>query len=101
MVDQHTDNTRLVVWVLWLVGHPENTIGRFVGKRKKQIAGIVNRSPYPNRAAMTMDERRTAIADLMRVRVGDDGKPLDGGLLDRVKLEVLPLRASQVKRRVP
>lgn len=95
----YTERELLIAWVLWLVGHSESAVGQVIGRRKKQVAGLVNRSPYPNRSAMSIEERRVAIAELMLTRYGDDGKPIDGGLLDRVSLTPLQLRSRQVKRR--
>lgn len=95
---RHADSTVYVVWVLWVIGLSEASIGAVVGKRRKQIAGIVSRSPYANRSAMTKDERQKALNDLLMVRHGDDGQPIDGGVLDRVPHKVIELRGRQRKR---
>jgi hypothetical protein len=95
---RHSDRTNYVVWVLWIIGMSERGISEATGKRKKQISGIVNRSPYPNRSAMTDKERQAALDELLLVRIGEDGKPIDGGILDRVPHKIIPLRGKQVKR---
>lgn len=95
---RHSDRTNYVVWVLWVIGVSEAGIADVTGKRKKQIAGIVNRSPFPNRSAMTDQERQAALQELLLVRIGEDGKPIDGGILDRVPHKIIPLRGKQVKR---
>lgn len=95
---RHSDRTNYVVWVLWVIGMSEVSIAEVTGKRRKQIAGIVNRSPYPNRSSMTVAERQAALDELLLIRIGDDGKPIDGGVLDRVPHKIIALRGSQVKR---
>lgn len=100
MAAQHSDRTAYVAWVLWLIGMSERGIAAALLKRRKQIAGIVGRSPYANRSAMSDEERKQKLDELVAVRFGDDGEPIDGGLLDRVPLKIIPLRAAQRKRRV-
>ncbi|NTD85457.1 hypothetical protein [Agrobacterium tumefaciens] len=67
-------------------------------KRPKQVAGIVGRSPYANRSAMTDAERQKALDELASVRIGDDGKAIDGGVLDKIPMKIIPLRGQQKKR---
>lgn len=95
---RHSDSSVYIVWVLWVIGLSEAAIGSVVGKRRKQIAGIVSRSPYANRSAMTPDDRQKALNELLQVRHGDDGQPIDGGVLDRVPHQVIDLRGRQRKR---
>ena len=85
--------------MLWLIGMSEPKIGAVLLKRSKQISGIVSRSPYANRSAMTDEERQKALDDLALVRFGDDGKPIDGGILDNVPMTIIPLQGKQRKIR--
>ena len=77
----------------------EGGIGAVVLKGKKQISGIVGRSPYTNRSSMTDAERQAKLDELAEVRIGDDGKKIDGGILDRVPLKIIPLQGRQKKRK--
>ena len=95
-IDRHKDATVYVVWVLWLIGMSEGAVGLVAGLSKKQVAGIISRSPYKNRSAMSDKERRDKLDELWSVRL-EEGKPLDGGILDRVRGEFLELRRSQRK----
>jgi hypothetical protein len=99
MVAQHTDRTTYVAWVLWLIGMSQTSIARVLLKRRKQIAGIVDRSPYAKRSAMSDGERQRAVDELLAVRFGEDGQPIDGGVLDPVPMKIIPLRGMQRKRR--
>lgn len=94
---RHPERVLYTVWSLWVIGLSEATIGRAVARSRKQISGIISRSPYPNRSAMTKQERQDALDRLLRIRIGDDGKPLDSGLLDHIPRKVLDLRGGQVK----
>lgn len=95
----HSDRTVYVAWALWLIGLSERKIAAVLLKRPKQIAGIVNRSDYANRSGMTDAERQAALDELAAVRHGDDGKAIDGGILDRVPMKIIPLRGVQRKKR--
>lgn len=97
MTGRHSERDLYVVWVLWLIGLSEQSIALAVMKRPKQVAGIVARSPYCNRSAMTDEKRKVELDQLLSIRHGDDGRKIDRGFLDRVKLEIIPLRASQRK----
>ena len=96
---KHTDRAVYIVWALWLIGMSEASIASVVLKRRKQIAGIVTRSPYANRSAMSKEGRQAALDELLAVRMGEDGKPIDGGILDRVPHSVIDLQGRQRKRR--
>lgn len=96
---RHPERVLYTVWSLWVIGFSEAWIGRAVSRSRKQISGIIARSPYPNRSAMTRQERQEALDRLLRIRIGDDGKPIDSGLLDHIPRKVLDLRGSQVKGR--
>lgn len=77
----------------------ESSIATVVLKRRKQISGIVSRSQYSNRSAMTLEQRQAALDQLFTVRYDEDGQPIDGGILDRVPREVMALRPKQTKSR--
>lgn len=96
---RHADGVVYTVWVLWLIGMSEPKIAAATLKRPKQIAGIVGRSPYKNRSAMTEAERQKHLDELASIRFGEDGKSIDGGILNRVPLKIIPLRGKQLKRR--
>lgn len=91
----HSDRTIYVAWVLWVIGMSERKIAAALLKRPKQIAGLIGRSPYRNRSAMTDAERRQHLQTLLGARFDADGKPLDGGLFDRIPMEIIPLRRAQ------
>ncbi len=95
-IDRHKDATVYVVWVLWLIGMGERAVALVAGLGKKQVSGIIARSPYRNRSAMSDAERKAKLDELWSVRF-EDGKPLDGGILDRVQGQFLELRRGQRK----
>ncbi|WP_187967907.1 hypothetical protein [Aquibium microcysteis] len=95
---RHPERVLYTVWALWIVGLSEPVIGRAVARSRKQISGIVSRSPYPNRSAMTIEERQRCLDLLLKIRMGDDGKPIDSGLLDHIPRQVMELRKNQKKR---
>lgn len=95
----HTDRVIYVTWVLWLIGMSESSIAAVLLKRRKQISGIVGKSPYSNRSGMTDKQRQKELDDLLLVRRGDDGKTVDEGLLDPVVMKIIPLRGRQRKTR--
>ncbi|PZU18955.1 MAG: hypothetical protein DI589_23010 [Shinella sp.] len=85
---KHGDRERYIAYVLWLIGYPHSTIAKVLCLRKKQVGGIIDKSEYANRAALTIARRTELLKELEDVRF-DDGKPLDGGLLDRVEFKVM------------
>lgn len=101
MISRHTERDVYVAWVLWVIGMSEASIGAVVMKRRKQIAGLITRSPYANRSAMSQEQRRAALDELLAIRINEGGKKLDGGLLDRIPLKIIPLRAEQKKGQRP
>ncbi|WP_310203366.1 hypothetical protein [Ancylobacter sp. 3268] len=84
--------------MLWLIGMSQSSIAAVLLKRRKQVAGIVDRSPYAKRSEMTDAERQAAINELLAVRLGEDGKTVDGGILDRVPMKIIPLRRAQRRK---
>lgn len=96
MVEKHRDATVYTVWVLWLIGMSERGVGMVAGLGKKQVAGIVTRSPYSNRSKMSDAERREKLDELWGIR-SEGGEPIDGGILDPLRDSFLPLRGRQRK----
>lgn len=84
-----------VVYVLWMIGHSQETIARVLRLRKKQVAGIIDQSDYRNRSAMTGAKRQEYLDELKAIRVGADGVKIDQGLLDRVDFQVIALGGRQ------
>jgi hypothetical protein len=93
---RHIDPDRYVVFVLWLIGYTERSIAIVLSMRTKQVAGLIARSDYSNRSAMTDQERRTLLQELQDIRM-DDGAPLDGGRLNKISWELLPLGKAQLR----
>lgn len=87
---------KYIVYVLWLIGHSERTIAQVLCLRSKQVAGIVGRSEYAGRSFMSDAERAEKLKELEEVRF-EDGKPLDGGTLDRVEFRILPVGERALK----
>lgn len=91
---RHREEDRYIVSVLWVIGFSIGSIARVTGLRQKQIAGIINRGEYANRTAMSDAERTERLRELYQVReIG--GKPLDGGLIDEIGWQIMPLRPQQ------
>lgn len=97
MPEKYTEAQRYVCWVLWVTGFSIPMIAKVLGLRNKQVAGLVTRSPYPNRSALTEEERQKSLDELLAVRIGDDGRPIDGGLLENPPRKIIPLQDRQVK----
>jgi len=83
MNEKHADRERYVACVLWLIGYSYATIGTVLALKRSQVGGIINRSEYAGRSAMSRARRAALLKELEEIRY-EDGKPLDGGLLDRV-----------------
>lgn len=85
MAARHDDRTKFIVYVLWLHGLSESEVGIIAGLRRKQVAGIIGKSDYRNRSAMTVGERLDKLRELKAVRYDDSGCAIDSGMLpDRV-----------------
>ncbi|MCV9960769.1 hypothetical protein OIU34_02555 [Pararhizobium sp. BT-229] len=84
---------KYVTYVLWLIGYSEGTIAKALCLRRKQVAGMISRSEYSRRSAMSDHDRSEKLKELQRVRF-EDGVPLDGGMLDRVHFQVIPAARS-------
>lgn len=91
----HSERTIYIVYVLWMIGHSQRTIAISMGLRTKQVSGIVYNSPYNDRASMSSDAVRSALADLKAIRFGADKVPIDGGALNKIAFEPKPLTARQ------
>ena len=77
---RHEDRIRYIVYVLWMIGHSQRAIAAALGLRTKQVAGLIHRSDYQNRAAMSDAEIASKLQDLEAIRFDDQGIPLDGGI---------------------
>lgn len=97
MAGKHSERDIYIAWVLWVIGMSETSIGAVLMKRRKQIAGLITRSPYANRSIMTDEERQAALDDLLLIRIGEDGRPVDRGALDGIPMKIIPLRETQRK----
>lgn len=93
---RHTDPDRYVIYVLWIIGYSERTIAHVMGFRTKQVAGIIGKSDFKNRSAMTDQERRMLLLEMAEIRI-EDGVKLDGGRLDRIAWELLPIEGKQLR----
>ena len=93
---RHDDAQKYTIYVLWLIGLSERSIGITMGLRPKQVAGIIGRSEYKCRSSMTDQERKMLLAELKAIRL-EDGTPLDGGKLNKISWEVRPLGESQLR----
>lgn len=100
---RHGDRVKYAACVLWLIGHSERAIAAVLGLRTKQVAGIIGRSEYAGRAFMPEEIRTEKLKELQDIRF-EDGKALDGGLLDNVEFAILPgssrLRPGPLRRRM-
>jgi len=94
---KHSETTIYIVYVLWVIGYTQKAIAGVVGLSKAQVAGIVDASAYANRAAMSESDRTDHLADLWAIRFDAKGVSLDGGLLDKIVWDTMPLEKRQVK----
>lgn len=89
----HTDRTKYVIYVLWLQGQTAASIGAMTRMRRKQVLGIVQRSPYFRRGEMKDEERQALLIDLMDVR--DQIAP---GVFRDSHFRILPLLNDQLRQ---
>ncbi len=80
--------------MLWVIGHSQRAIAYVTGLRVKQVGGIVDKSEYRNRSAMADQERRRLLLELKDIRM-DDGFPLDGGKLNGIDWQIMPLTGAK------
>ncbi|MBY3233173.1 hypothetical protein HFO17_01105 [Rhizobium laguerreae] len=88
MSGHHQDQAKYVAYVLWLIGYSYATIGKVLQLKRSQVSGIIDRSEYAGRSAMSRAQRAALLKELEEIRF-EDGKPIDGGMLDQVRLAVL------------
>lgn len=93
----HGDDVKYTVYVLWLKGYTEREIGLGMMLRRKQVAGIVSRSEYANRSDMSTAERQHKLNELRDIRIGEDGRSIDRGRLDKFEWVVKPIYGQQKK----
>ncbi|MDH7805721.1 MULTISPECIES: hypothetical protein [unclassified Rhizobium] len=79
----HEEPQKYIAYVLWLIGHPYSTIGRVLHLKRSQVGGIITRSEYAGRTSMTIAERNELLQEPEEIRM-EEGRPLDGGILDRI-----------------
>lgn len=92
----HSDPVKYVAYVLWLIGHSERAIGVVLNLRRKQVAGIIARSEYAGRSFMRDGDRKEKLKELEDIRF-EEGVSLDGGLLDNVQFQIIPLSGAALK----
>ncbi len=92
------ERIRYSIWVLWLRGHDAAFIARVVRLRRSQTLGVAQRSPWKNRSEMTLAQRQAALDELFAIRVGADGKRIDGGFLSHSAFIAEPLETAQVRK---
>ncbi|MBY3119938.1 hypothetical protein [Rhizobium laguerreae] len=88
MSGHHQDRAKYVAYVLWLIGYSYATIGKVLQLRRSQVAGIIDRSEYAGRSAMSRAQRAALLKELEEMRF-DDGRPIDGGIFDRISFRVM------------
>ncbi|MBO6755716.1 MAG: hypothetical protein JJ902_05285 [Roseibium sp.] len=97
---RYSDATLFIAYALWVKGHTETTIAMTLGLGRKQVSGIIGRSPFSNRTAMSDDERQDHLSDLKAIHFDQDAKTLRcGGRLKTFDWTILPLLKDQRNRR--
>jgi hypothetical protein len=91
---RHSDAVKYIVYVFWLRGHTEIQCAVAAGLRKKQVAGLIAKSPYANRTAMSDEERQQFLSGLEEIRFAD-GPAIDGGRLRPAHFRIFPLEREQ------
>jgi len=92
---QHSERKLYLVYVLWLKGHTERSIGMWCHLRSKQVSGIVARSEYADRSGMADTDRQARLDELKAIRMNESNRPTDGGALDKFVWEIQPLARDQ------
>lgn len=98
---KHSDATLFIVYAMWLKGHTETTTARAASlQTRKQVAGIIARSPWKDRAGMGDRKRQEELTNLMQIHMNEDiGKLRCGGRLEKFVWTIEPLCNDQRKRR--
>lgn len=78
----HSDQAKYCAYVLWLSGCSKQTIACWTGLPESRVISIISRSPWRKRADLSVSERQRLIDEYRAVRLDEEGRPLDGGLLD-------------------
>ncbi|MGH0004510.1 hypothetical protein ACQU0X_30970 [Pseudovibrio ascidiaceicola] len=94
---KHSDATLFIVYAMWLKGHTETTTARIAGlKTKKQVAGIIARSPWKDRAGLSDQARQVELSNLKQIHFDDDaGKLRCEGRLKEFDWTIEPLCSDQ------
>jgi uncharacterized protein YjcR len=91
----HSSQVKFIAYALWIKGHSMPMIAHWLNMRPKQVAGLIARSPWPNRSVMTDKERQAALDELKAIRENKAGATLDQGVLNRFVWTVEPLERAQ------
>ncbi|KZL17654.1 hypothetical protein PsAD2_02990 [Pseudovibrio axinellae] len=97
---KHSDATLFIVYAMWLKGHTEAITARVAGlKTKKQVAGIIARSPWKDRAGLGDVARQDELTKLRQIHYDADAKQFRcGGRLRNFEWSIEPLCSDQRKR---
>ncbi|GHB33917.1 hypothetical protein GCM10007094_23550 [Pseudovibrio japonicus] len=98
---KHSDATLFIVYAMWLKGHTEATTALAAGlQSKKQVAGIIARSPWKDRAGMGDAARQEQLEELKQIHLDEDAGELRcGGRLKDFEWTIEPLCKDQRKSR--
>lgn len=94
---RHGEATKYIAIVFWTAGYSASTIASMLGLRRAQALALVQRASFIERATATDEERRRLLQELKAIRY-EDGKPLDGGVLDRFDWQIIPLTDGRKQR---
>lgn len=89
-----TDREKYEVYVLWLIGYAASSIASVVGIDRKRVLNMVNRSDYAGRSRLSDSQRQAFLRELQEIRF-DGGIPIDGGKLDKIRWELLPIEGKK------
>ena len=92
----HTEAELYAVYVLWLRGLSQMQIAARLDKRRAQVTGIIDRSPYRNRSVMTDGERQKHLDVLLANRAAKEDT-LDKGLLVPRDFRIAHLEGNQIR----
>ncbi len=96
----HPDDVIFTTYVLWLKGHTAVFIGAYVGLRRKQVDGLVARSPFSDRANMDDEMRQSHLDHLRQIhRDEETGELRCGGRLRAIDWDILTLASDQGSKR--
>lgn len=98
-MNKHSETRTYICYVLWIKGHTETAIAKWLGLRRKQVAGIINRAPFKRRALMTDAERQQELDKLKAIQTRDDGSLRCGGRLNVFDWQIEPLMRDQRGRK--